>query len=541
MLAEIFIKKSIEMGRENNRFIRSYLENQLGVVQQQLNQSDYQLKKFRNTHIVGLDRETQDIMARLDRLDRNVNELTLNKEELELLLSKLDPTVSDFEMGTSTRYIYSQISAQPVFENDPEMIIARQELNELYQQRSDLHQRGFPELNPMIMEIGEEVALVEEKIYRLAKAKVKELETLISDQKVQMDEFHEELSTHPEEELRLIKLTRQRRANEEIYELLLKRYKEAQISEAVASENVSILDPAIPPSQPMNAGKKKKAVFGFIFGLFLGVGVSLILEIADKSIKTQEDVKRYLKLPILGVIPNVKFDNYEIQDSEKAKSISSQIVTHDYSPTPVGEAYRSLRTGLLFSKRIGNIRSLVISSVFPGEGKSFTAANLAITLAQQKSKTLLIDADLRRGVLHNNFSSPKKPGLTNYLTGVVPLEGILNETYVPNLSLITCGSLIPNPSELLGSIKMKRFIEGISKRFDFTVFDTPPLIAATDAVVLGTIVDGVTLVIRAGKTGREEAQRKLELFNNVQAKIVGIILNGAGIEIAHEGYSYYSY
>ncbi len=541
MLAEIFIKKSIEMGKEANRFMRNYLENQLSVVQQQLNQSDYQLKKFRNTHLIGLDRETQDIMASLDGIDRNIHECTLNKEELGLLLNKLDPSVSDFEAGMSTRYIYSQLASQPVFEGDAEMAVARQELNELYQQRRDLHQRGFPELNPVIMEISEKVTLVEEKIYRLSKAKVLELEKQIADLENQKTEFHKELDTHPEEELKLIKLTRQRTANEEIYELLLKRYKEAQISEAVASENVSILDPAIPPSRPISAGKKKKAVFGFILGLFLGIGVSLILEITDKSIKTQEDVKRYLKLPILGVIPNVKFDNYEIQDSEKAKSISSQIVTHDYSPTPVGEAYRSLRTALLFSKKVGTIRSLVISSVFPSEGKSFTAANVAITLAQQKSKTLLIDADLRRGVLHNNFNCPKKPGLTNYLTGVVPLETILNETYVPNLSLITCGSLIPNPSELLGSEKMKRFIEGITKRFDFVVFDTPPLIAATDAVVLGTFVDGVSVVVRAGKTKREEVQRKLELFNNVQARMIGIILNGAGIEIAHEGYSYYSY
>jgi capsular exopolysaccharide synthesis family protein len=457
------------------------------------------------------------------------------------LLNKLDPTVTDIEAGMSTRYIYSQLAGQPVFEDGAEMAIARQELMELYEQRRELHRRGFPELNPVIMEISEDITLVEGKIYQLAKAKVIELEKQITELKESMEDQQKELDTHPEEELKLIKLTRQRRANEEIYELLLKRYKEAQITEAVASENVSILDPAIPPTQPMNAGKQRKAIFGFIFGLFLGIGVSLIIEIADKSIKTQEDVKRYLKLPILGVIPNVKFDNYELQDSEKAKSISSQIVTHDYSPTPVGEAYRALRTGLLFSKKIGPIRSLVISSVFPGEGKSFTAANLAITLAQQKSKTLLIDADLRRGVLHNNFNSPKKPGLTNYLTGVVPMESILNETYVPNLSLITCGSLIPNPSELLGSVKMKRFIEGITKRFDFTVFDTPPLIAATDAVVLGTMVDGVAIVIRAGKTRREEVQRKIELFNNVQAKIIGIILNGAGIEIAHEGYSYYSY
>lgn len=285
----------------------------------------------------------------------------------------------------------------------------------------------------------------------------------------------------------------------------------------------------------------KKVFLGMFFGLSLGIGFVIILEVLDKRIKTQDDVKRYMKLTILGVIPKVKFDNYELKDSEKAKSISSQIVTHDYSPTPVGEAYRSLRTSLLFSKSIGPIHSLAIGSVSPGEGKSFTVVNLAITMAQQKSRTLLVDADLRRGVMHNTFNCPKKPGLTNYLTGVVPLENVLNETYIPNLTLITCGSLIPNPSELLGSVKMKRFIEGITKRFDFVLFDTPPLNAATDTIILGTLVDGVAVLVRAGQTNRDDVRRKMELFKNVQVNVLGAILNCAGVEVAHEGYSYYRY
>jgi capsular exopolysaccharide synthesis family protein len=131
--------------------------------------------------------------------------------------------------------------------------------------------------------------------------------------------------------------------------------------------------------------------------------------------------------------------------------------------------------------------------------------------------------------------------LTNYLTGVVPLESVLNETYIPNLSLITCGSMIPNPSELLGSLRMQKFIEGITKRFDFVIFDTPPLLAASDAIILSTLVDGTAIVVRAGKTRREDVQRKLELFYNVKSRVVGVILNGAGVEVAHEGYTYYSY
>ncbi len=541
MLSGIFVEKSQQLRKDASRFLRTYLQEQLDVVKEDLDKADSQLKSFRGSYLMGLDQETQETVTRLDALEREKNQAILVRNELEMLLGKLDPQTSDFDAGISTRYVYRQIAMQPVFGEGADMTIARQELNDLDQSRSDLLRRGVPQGNPTVMELSERITLIEDKIYQLAREKVQELNGRIATIEQETADVQKKLNTLPEEELRLIRLQRVRRVNEDIYNMLLRRHQEAQIDEAVASENVSILDPAIPPTVPISGDKNKKILMGILFAFGFGIGAALLWEVADKSIKTRDDVKRYLKMPILGIIPRVKFDDYELQDSEKAKSISSQIVTHDYSPTPVGESYRALRTGLLFSKNLGPIKSLVIGSVSPGEGKSFTAANLTITLAQQKSRTLLIDADLRRGVLHNTFNCPKKPGLTNYLTGVASLENVIRETYVPNLSLITCGSLIPNPSELLGSMRMKRFVEGIAKRFDFIVYDTPPLTAGSDAVILGTLVDGVAVLIRSGKTSREDVLRKMELFQNVQAKILGVILNCAGVEVAHEGYSYYRY
>jgi len=540
MLTGIFIEKSRAMRNEARAFISKYLKEQLSLVMGELNQSDAQLKNFRIKHQTGLDQKTQDAIDELNDLETQITRFEFFKDELELLLGKLEPDSLGFNQVVSLRYIYRQITQLAAFDNDADMDVTRRVLNDLDRSRQDLLGR-FPDMNPTIIELSQQIQQLEDKIVRLAQNKLVELEKELTQRQDRMNELQEALEKLPDEEIHFIKLDRQRRADEDIYAMLLRRVKEAQIEETVDSENVSILDPAIVPGAPLGGRKRTKAFLGFVAGFCLGIGLALLLELVDRSIKTRNDVKRYLKLPILGTIPKVKFDDYELQDSEKAKSISSQIVTHDYSPTPVGEAYRSLRTSLLFSKSIGEMNTLVISSVSAGEGKSFTVANLAITLAQQKSKTLLIDTDLRRGVLHNSFNCPKKPGLTNYLTGVVPLESVLNETYVPNLSLITCGSLIPNPSELLGSGRMRRFVDGISKRFNFIIFDTPPLVAATDAVILGTLVDGVAILIRAGKTHRENIQNKLELFQNVQAKVVGVILNHAGVEVAHEGYSYYAY
>jgi capsular exopolysaccharide synthesis family protein len=162
-------------------------------------------------------------------------------------------------------------------------------------------------------------------------------------------------------------------------------------------------------------------------------------------------------------------------------------------------------------------------------------------MAQQRSNTLLVDADLRRGVLHNTFGITKEPGFTNFLTNSHTFPQIIHETYIPNLSVISCGSLLPNPSELLGSLQMKRFLEQAQRRFEFVIFDSPPLNAATDAVVIGTQVDGVVLVVRVGVTNREIAKAKLEMFKNVPAKILGVVLNGGDANLAHEAYSYYHY
>jgi tyrosine-protein kinase Etk/Wzc len=302
------------------------------------------------------------------------------------------------------------------------------------------------------------------------------------------------------------------------------------------------LDPALEPQFPINRNKAAKAASGAAVGFLLGLGVVLAMEAMDRSIKTVDDVKSSVKLNVLGAIPQISFGDYfDFQDQEKAKLVDQQLVTHDFAPTPIGEAYRSLRTNILFSKSAGRIQTFVITSTAPADGKSFTAANLSICMAQQKSNTLLVDTDMRRGVLHNTFGVPKEPGFSNYLMGSILTAETLHETHIPNLSVISCGSLIPNPSELLGSVQLRRFLDEMRRRFDLIIFDTPPLNAATDAVVLGTQVDGVVVVVRSGKTNKEVARQKMELFKNVHAKIIGVILNGTTVDLAHEGYSYYHY
>jgi len=542
MLADIFIQKSIDMSQERTKDRLSYLERQLRMANDDLVRIDQQLKRFNNVHLMGLDEEKKKTVTRLQALEADTAMIGLHKRDLNQLLNKFDYTDPGFVAEDLGHHIYRQMASLEAFQGDQAMDLARRRLDDYDKEKEALEALNLPPRNPKMVEISEKISQVESDIFTLAKSKLLTLDDQLNRRTAQISTELQRLSKLPAEQMALLTLQRQQKVKEDLHSVYLRQVQEAQVGTELAAENVTMYDRAVPIFEPVSGDKKQKALLGAIAGLFLGVIVGVIAEVADKRLKTRDDVKRFLRLPLLGVIPKVKFDDtYGLADSEKAKSISSQIVTHDYSPTPVGEAYRSLRTSLLFNKSIGEIKTLAIGSVMPGEGKSFTAANLAITLAQQKSRTLLIDADLRRGVLHNSFNCPKKPGLTNYLTGVVPIENVLNETYIPNLTLITCGSLLPNPSELLGSDRMSRFIESVSQRFDFVIFDTPPLMAATDAIILSTLVDGFAMLVRSGMTNRDDVKRKLELFHNLQANVLGVILNCAGVDVAHEGYSYYRY
>ncbi|MFO7889331.1 MAG: polysaccharide biosynthesis tyrosine autokinase [bacterium] len=541
MIADIFSEKSRKINKNQDDFVLGYLQQQCDIAHNKLSQYDYQLKSFRNRHPEGLDEETQQVLVELDRLETQIEHIELDIDMLETFLNRLDATHEDYDPSISAHTVYRQIANQRSLANSTELGLIKTQLDRLDREKAQLLASGRPSGNPDVVEINNDISILERKILSIAQKKIEELKKEKEEIKIEESELENKLENIPDEQLKAMKLQRERSASEDIYKMLLKRTREAQIKLAVESESVALLDPAVPPSRPSRKADMKKVAMGLMLGLALGFGSVLLLEELNKSIKTKEDVKNYLNMDLLGVIPQVRFDDKFLEDSEKAKSISSQIVTHDYSPTPVGEAYRSLRTNILFSREHGLLKSLIIASASPGEGKSFTATNLSIALAQQRSNTLLIDADLRRGVLHNIFKVPKKPGLTNYLTGVSSVKEILNETYIPNLSLITCGSMIPNPSELLGSSKMKNFIKGLREHFDHIIFDTCPLNAATDAVVLGSFVEGVAVIVRANETNRDSLSNKISLFQKVQANVIGIILNCAGVELAHEGYSYYRY
>jgi len=252
---------------------------------------------------------------------------------------------------------------------------------------------------------------------------------------------------------------------------------------------------------------------------------------------------------ILSSIPQIEMDKVEKKLDKKidkmgqfeGRRIESRLITHLDPKSPVSEAYRSLRTNLQFSKIDQKLQILLVTSAGPKEGKSTTAANLAIAVAQTGKKVLLVDADLRRPVIHSIFGHKKDDGMTNWLMGTIEFEQMLKPTFMENLFLATSGALPPNPSELLASKRMEELIEKLRGQFDFVVIDSPPVIAVTDAAILSTKVDGTMLVVSSGNTNRDALARAQTLLGSVESNLLGALLNGVNVEGMYGSYYYYYY
>ena len=332
------------------------------------------------------------------------------------------------------------------------------------------------------------------------------------------------------------------------YILLTQKLEETKIAEAGQRETIRVVDPAIEPEYPISPRKRLNLLLGAIVGLGLGIGLTFLMEFFDDSIKNPDELER-MGFPILAIIPEISSDEIPKQkvsvngnnEVVEGQAIESRLITHFDPKSPISEAYRTLRTNIQFQNLRNSETTLLVTSSAPKEGKSTTLANLAITMAQMGSRTLLVDTDLRRPVIHSIFNLKKDKGITNFLMGKLKFEDVIKTTIVDNLYVVTSGPLPPNPSELLASDEMDAFIQLAKDNFDIVLFDSPPVIAVTDAAILSTKIDGVVLVIRAHQTQKNAVKRAKTLMDNVNARIIGCLLNSVNIERAYGSYYYYYY
>lgn len=318
-------------------------------------------------------------------------------------------------------------------------------------------------------------------------------------------------------------------SNKQFYELLLKKLQEASLSSGINISNAQVIDRAVVPNGPIKPRKAFNMAVAALIGLFGGVLLALFIEYMDDTLKTSDDVNKFIGLPYLNFIPHIKVKKSEHgMIAADPKSIAA-------------ESYRTIRTGIMLLTAETPPRVMLVTSSVPHEGKTTTTANLAMVLAQMGEKVLVIDADMRRHNIHKFFGLDNSAGLSDVIVGRIELAGAVKTIDGhPNLHVITGGTLAPNPIELLASERMKELLKLLRSRYDRILLDSPPVMAVSDPLILSRFVDGVVMVIWGGVTSREVVRKSAQTLSGVNAKMLGVVLNN--INIRKMGYySYYPY
>jgi capsular exopolysaccharide synthesis family protein len=385
-----------------------------------------------------------------------------------------------------------------------------------------------------------------ESDYRESRERENLLTQALDEQKVAANEMAERMV-----EYNILK--REAEANKALYDGLTTKLKEVGISSALQSNNIHVVDPAMIPAYPSRPAKARNIVLAFLVGLVGGIGLALMREYLDNTVKTPDDIETLARLPSLAVVPQFAGSNGNGSRKRLLQGIAAnghekriELVAQHLPKSQMSEAFRALRTSLLLSQPGRPPQVILVTSALPREGKTTAAANLAVTLAQLGDSTVLVDADLRKPGVGRllNLGSGKYAGFSSYLAGVSSLDLVtVPHPDIPNLAAIPTGPLPPNPADLLSSHKLAEAIAELRTKFKFVVIDSPPIMAATDAVILSVQTDGVLLVVRSGETPKEAFTRTRDLLVSVKCHILGVVLNAvdSGAPDYYYSYRYYPY
>src|SRR3984957_10762376 len=342
-------------------------------------------------------------------------------------------------------------------------------------------------------------------------------------------------------------------SNKLLYDGLLQKLKEAGIRAGPRARNIRVVDPALVPAAPAGPQKARNILMSFLVGLVGGIGLALFREYLDNTVKSPDDIEFLVGLPSLAVVPALPSSNGyhgkwpHLKHRTGPHTISGphvETLSHTQPKSQISEAFRALRTSLLLSQADHPPQVILVTSALPREGKTTAAVNLAVTLAQLGDRTLLMDSDLRKPGIRRalNLTGGKEVGLSSYLAGVSTLDEVLMpHPTINNLVALTTGPVPPSPADLLSSHRMREAITDLRHRFKFVVIDSPPVMAATDAVILSALTDGVLLVVRSGETPKEAFTRTRDLLAAVKCRLLGVVLNAVDSSAPDYYYSYRYY
>ncbi|HEX2776717.1 MAG TPA: polysaccharide biosynthesis tyrosine autokinase [Candidatus Acidoferrales bacterium] len=435
-------------------------------------------------------------------------------------------------------------------------------LTELLKRKSDIDEQYAEALNqygpnfPKVLRIAAQQKELDENLSRARKTLIESVQQEFNTARSHVELLQEtldkqraEANDQAEKLIQYHILQHDAESDRLLYDGLLQKLKEATITVGLRSTNIRVVDPALAPGGPSRPQKARNILLAFLIGLVGGVGLALFREYLDNTVKSPDDIEALTGLPSLAVVPampglNAHQGRLSRRTGEGGAPGRIELLSYAQPKSQISEAFRALRTSLLLSQAEHPPQVILVTSALPREGKTTAAVNLAVTLAQLGDRTLLMDSDLRKPGIRRalNLTLGKDVGLSSYLAGVSSLdEATIQHPTITNLSALTTGPVPPSPADLLSSHRMREAIAELRRRFKFIVIDSPPVMAATDAVILSALTDGVLLVVRSGETPKEAFTRTRDLLAAVKCRLLGVVLNAVDSSAPDYYYSYRYY
>ncbi len=558
--ANAFAEAYIDMGVED-RFATAgkastFLSSQIDKLKEEIQDKETQLQAFsRRSDIVTLDPAANVTLRRLEALNAQYIEakkLSIEREaQYHEALNGPRESMAD---SLSTGMVSEQRSQLLKLERDYDTKLKtyKPEFPDMVALKTEI-EKARQHLNEVVGEQVDKVKSTALASYQTAQRQEQELEG-------ELNNLKREAIDQNSAAVEFTNLKVEIQTRRDLLDELMRKQSETEVAvrlQDTRQSNIRIIDKAIVPGGPFQPSLRKDVTYGLLLGLLFGVGCAVLIEVLDRTVKAPEEVERKLGLPTLAVIQDLSEagkaygyaaygygepaadDRPRVRPGrapaggwlEKKKAPAAalppsqiELVPHERPRTLISESYRSLRTALMLSSA-RELKAIAVTSAVAGEGKTATASNLAVVLAQLGRQVLLVDCDLRKPRLHQVFRVSNRFGLVNQLTATAEAETVFLPTEVPNLWLTPSGPIPPNPSELLSSDRMRDWLKAVRARFDFVVLDTPPALAVTDATIVGMLADGVVMTLRSGKVTREEARLCRDRLRQSGVKILGAVLN----------------
>lgn len=529
-LATEFIEWMAGQRQERTSRMLFFLRNQASGLEGEVSQAESDLHNYRmRTKFVSLEKGDSIIAEALSQAQSRYVEAKARAQIAQTMVDELDRHIAD----------QKPLETFPAIANDSQVRTLQSQLATYENELAGLLQR-YKDKHPSVIQARARIADTRQAIANAARQVAEVIRTTARVEKANetahaaaVADFENRQMEWNRAKMEYDILARKAETKKALYNAILAKLSEMDIAQKDRINNIRQVDPAVPPAFYVKPNIPLTLAAGVVGGLALALGLALFVNYLDDSIKSQDDVETYLRLPFLGYVPNIKSNSL----TEKYQA------AHLHAQSNIAESFRTIRAAITLGSRAERYRLLALTSSMPSEGKSTVAANLAIVIAQTGMRTLLVDADLRRPTVHQGFGVSNATGLAAYLSGkAATVEEVAQRTDVPNLDVVCCGSTPSQPSELLGSRRMSEFLQEVGRLYDRVVIDCPPVSAVSDPLIIASQVDGVVMVAKFNKVRREMARKSIQRLLDAGVHLCGVVVN----DIDFEGrdayyYSYYYY